>query len=207
MRYRFNSAHEEAFALDVPPPDGMDTLEIDEDTYKEIVQASEISMYGDGLPARAYVAPPPPPPPKCTYTMEELARAWLKWESEIHALVDECETEVAKIKAKQKQLSDVLLGQMNAMKADKLETAAGTINRREQTHINVADWGAIWDFVDRTGKREFIQKRLTTTEILKWSAANGGELPPGMNRYTEYKLTVTKPGGRKALPKDDEGAN
>jgi hypothetical protein len=204
MRYWFHSDSESVFALDVPPPDGQDMLEINEDTYKEIVAAQPSP---EPLRLPPITEPLPPASPKPPPTWADLARIWREMEDTMDNLKAECEAKVKEIKAKQDKYSEVMLGQMNLMKADKLETVAGEIIRREETHVNAADWSAIYRFVVENDKFEFIQKRLTSSEILKWSAGNGGELPPGMNQFTKYKLTVKKPGGRKALPKDDEGAN
>jgi hypothetical protein len=217
MRYWFHSGREEAFALEVPPPDGLDTVEIDEDTYKEIVgvqpevvlsenvltaAGSEEALRRKVLEAGTIVAAPSPQ----SMDLERLARIWRKMDDAMDNLKADCEAEVAKIKVQQDQLSAVLLGQMHAMKADKLETVAGVIERKEETHVNAADWGAIWRFIVENNKFEFVQKRLTSSEILKWRAVHDA-LPPGMSTFTKYKLSVKKPGGRKALPKDDEGAN
>ena len=207
MRYWFHSEREEAFALEVPPPDGADITEIDEDTYKEIVASTftqETITTPAGREATVTIIPAsaPKPPP----TWADLARIWREMEEAMDNLKAECEVKVKEIKVKQDKYSEVMLGQMRAMKADKMDTAMGEIVVKEQTHVNAADWEAIRRFVVEHNAWEFIQKRLTTTEILKDVKA-GGELPPGMSTYTDYKLSVKKPGGRKALPKDDEGAN
>jgi thymidine phosphorylase len=137
-------------------------------------------------------------------------------EEAMDALKAECEAKVKEIKAKQDKYTEVMLGQMRAMKADNLETAEGVVRVKEQTHVNAADWPAIWRYIAEHNKWQYLQKRLTSSEILKDAKANAirGEngreilsLPPGMSTYTDYKLTVAKPAGRKALPKDDEGAN
>jgi hypothetical protein len=175
-------------------------MEIDEDTYKEIAAAQ----------------PAPAPAPKQPPTWADLARIWRSMEDAMDALKAECEAKVKEIKAKQDKYTEVMLGQMRAMKADNLDTAEGVIRVKEQTHVNAADWEAIRRYIVEHNKWEYVQKRLTSSEILKDAKANAvkGEngrevlaLPPGMSIYTDYKLTVAKPAGRKALPKDDEGAN
>ena len=183
-RYWFHSGREEAFALEVPPPDGTDVTEIDEATYKEIVAAQ---------PA------PPPPPPKPTRTVEDLERAWRKWDDDIAKLKEQ----IAEIEAKQKKFGAVVQTQMTLLKVDRL----GNFERKQETHINAADWGAIWPWVFENAQQEMIQKRIKKADVLKWADAHGGQLPPGMDRYTEYKLSLKKPPGRKALPVDNEGAN
>jgi len=219
MRYWFHSAREEAFALEVPPPDGADITEIDEDTYKEIVKAAgeealrQRSTTGwkpvpgsVSLEQQMREAAARPPVPKPPPTWADLARIWREMEDAMDNLKADCEAKVKEIKAKQDKYTEVMLGQMRAMKADKLDTAMGEIVIKEQTHVNAADWEAIRRYIVEHNKWEYVQKRLTSSEILKDVKA-GGELPPGMNTYTDYKLSVKKPGGRKALPKDDEGAN
>jgi hypothetical protein len=206
MRYWFHSGREEAFALEVPPPDGMDVMEINEDTYKEIVLASAPATVTTDAEAAVIAAKMSAPPPKPPPTWADLARIWLEMQDARDTLKADYEAADAKIKVKQDKYSEVMLGLMRAMKADKLETVSGEIVVKEQTHVNAAEWPAIWRYVAEHDKWQYLQKRLTSSEILKDVKA-GGELPPGMNTYTDYKLSVKKPGGRKALPKDDEGAN
>jgi hypothetical protein len=207
MRYWFHTGTDKAFALDTPPPDGQDILELTVEQFAEIQAAIAAATNGAGQS----VAVTPPPQPQ-GIDMERFARIWRKMEAKMKEIQAAADAEIEPIKKQQDQVSDLLMRQMNLLRADKLETEAGVVCKDESIHANAADWGAIWSFVEKHGQQGMIQKRLNTSDVLRWARAHatkderGNEvlgLPPGMNLFTKYKLTVRKPGGQRPLPTDE----
>lgn len=213
MRYWFDETKEQAFALDVEPPDGEGIYEIDEATYKEIVASQ---------PAPAPVQPEPDPmreyvendfkvmaeqaseiPRGAMVNMETLARVWRKMQDRRDNLKHEYEAQDKQIEAQQKQVGAALLDAMNKMGGTKLLTAAGQIEKKTVTHVNGKDWGAFYRFIKDNDAWPMLHKRITTAEVEKWAKSHDGALPPGVDVYTEFKVSVKKPGTRDVPASED----
>jgi hypothetical protein len=208
MRYWFNEATNEAYALAEPPPDGADTMEIDEDFFNEIraaVAAAGVPVAepeptplmkrnGDG---EAYGTPAPP----ATTNMEQLARVWRKMQDARDANKKVYEIADKRIEDDQKMVSAALLKAMNEMGGTALKTAAGVIEKKEQIKASGADWQAVYRFIVANDAWELLHKRIGTQFVEEWRKKTG-DYPPGINVFTEYKINVKKPGSTD-LPKEE----
>lgn len=135
--------------------------------------------------------------------METLARVWRKIDDARGVLKAEFEAKDRELETQQDEVSRILNDAMAAMNAKKIDTAAGVIERKQQYKPSAADWGAIYRFVVENDAFEMLHKRLSSTFIQTWAEEHAGDLPPGVNVYTEFKVGVKKPAG-KALPKGED---
>jgi len=134
--------------------------------------------------------------------METLARVWRNIDEARSKLKATFEAEDGELEKQQDQVGDLINKAMAEMKATRLQTAAGVIERKPQYKPSSADWGAIYRFVVENDAFELLHKRLSSGFVQTWAEGHEGALPPGINVFTEFKVGVKKPAG-KALPKGD----
>ena len=143
--------------------------------------------------------------------MEKLARVWRKMQDKRDELKHAFETADKAIEDQQDVVGTALLSAMNGLKGDKLTTAAGVIEKKRDFKVSGADWQAIYRFVANNDAWELLHKRLSSTFVEKWAKDHttkdddGNDvqsLPPGVNVFTSYKVTVKKPTVR-AVPAED----
>lgn len=194
MRYWFDEIKNTAFALDVPPPDGAGVFEIEEDDFKTIMAAQA---------APSAVQPESAPSPAILANMEDLARVWRKMQNARDVITSEAAKADAEIKAEQTQVGAALLDAMNKMGGMKLLTAAGQIEKKKKTRANPKDWAAIWRFIEANKAYGLVHKRLTDTFVEEWAKTHDGELPPGIDVFTKWEITVKKP-GTKDVPSSED---
>jgi hypothetical protein len=243
MRYWFDGLNEKAFALEVPPPDGENIVEVDEETFKEIVAdanrpltaveqemwaadraymaekktlATEINLQ---LELQAATATTPLTEGKSraeTMDMEQLARVWRAMQDARDKLSSDYEAADREIKVQQEELSGVISAIMATMKVDTLKTSAGVLERKEETHAQAEDWGAIYRFIAEHDAWEMLQKRLTTRPVLKWGDDHAVKdergnliptLPPGISLFRKFKINVKKPSGKVLPSYNEEGTD
>lgn len=131
-----------------------------------------------------------------TVDMERLARVWRKMQDARDELKLQFEAADKVIEDDQEQVGELLNAQMIAMKGDKLMTQAGEIVRAPRTFYNGADWGAVnrWA-VENNVVGEIYEKRLLASFFTKYAKDNEA-LPPGVNAFTKFKVSVKKPGAK-----------
>jgi hypothetical protein len=139
--------------------------------------------------------------------MEKLARVWRKMEDKRDELKHAWEAADKVIEDQQKIVGTALLSAMNGIKGNKLTTAAGVIEKQQKTRVSGADWSAIYRFVADNDAWEMLHKRISSTFVEKYAethqdAEGAPILPPGVNVFRYFEVTVKKPGA-KSLPKDE----
>ena len=70
------------------------------------------------------------------------------------------------------------------------KTEAGTTYLEEKTMASIADENAFFGFVLEQGDLDFFERRIKSTHIKEWSAANEGKVPPGLNTVSYTHLTL-----------------
>jgi hypothetical protein len=133
--------------------------------------------------------------------MERLARVWRKMQDKRDTLRREYDEADQEVERQQAVVATALLSAMNGLKAEKLTTSSGVVERQKKVLASGADWPAIRRFVVENDAWEMLHKRISTTFIDKWMKEHDAA-PPGVNVFTEFKVVVKKPGG-KALPADE----
>ena len=123
--------------------------------------------------------------------MEKLARVWRKMQDKRDELRHAFEAADLAIETQQKIVSTALLSAMNGLKGDKLTTAAGVIEKKLDTKVSGADWSAIYRWIVEHGAFEMLHKRISSTFVEKYAKEHEGELPPGLNVFSQWDTTTT----------------
>jgi hypothetical protein len=100
------------------------------------------------------------------------------------------EKEAKELKAQETALSNWLIDNLPASKAD------GVVGKLSKSVINtstipiVEDWDAFWKFVFKEKASEFLQRRLSTDAVKeRWEL---GKSVPGVGKFDSKKVSVTK---------------
>ena len=201
MRYWFCEITNTVFPLDGEPPDGKGKIEISEEDYRatlgELASAAVEAADASGVdvgpsPVRVTVVTQPP---AATVDMEKLARVWRKMQDKRDALSHAYKLADLEIENQQDKVGAALLDAMNKMGGTRLITPAGTIEKSVDTKVSGADWQAIYRFIKENDAWELLHKRLGSKFVVDWQKKTGS-LPPGVNVYTAFKVSVKKPGSK-----------
>ena len=116
---------------------------------------------------------------------------------ETRAKIKELEDQISELKAFQAKKEEYLNQQMTLMGVENVKTAHGTAYSTVAESVTVADQGAFFDWVQRTGSWECIEKRAAKTAILQIMGDDEGNgrpnpLPPGLNYTAIKKINIRK---------------
>lgn len=134
--------------------------------------------------------------------MEKLARVWRKMQDKRDELRHAFETADKSIEDQQDVVGTALLSAMNAIGGTSLKTEAGVIEKKRSMKVSGADWQAIYRFVAENDAWGMLHKRLSSTFVENWAKEHDETLPPGVNVFTAYEVSVKKPTAR-AVPAED----
>jgi aspartate ammonia-lyase len=73
-------------------------------------------------------------------------------------------------------------------------TEFGTTYTAETSKVSIADDQAFFAFVKEKGDLDFFERRVSSTHVANYAAANEGALPPGLNVFRERVMRVRKAG-------------
>jgi hypothetical protein len=111
-------------------------------------------------------------------TYDRVAEAYVKTREEIRALEAKIK-ELDKIQDKREEWFLAAL-QSQGLKNVKTEHGTAFITRKES--VTVADWDTLRNWVETTGKWEFVNKSVNKTAVLEQLGdERTGDLPPGVN--------------------------
>jgi hypothetical protein len=104
------------------------------------------------------------------------------------------EAEDAALEADQDRLKALMLQIMNTTGAESIRTEHGTAIRQLKTKPSVSDWPAVYGWILADLERfELLEKRVKPTFINQYMNENDGQLPPGVNIYQEFEISVRRP--------------
>jgi len=106
------------------------------------------------------------------------------------------------MKAALTALEMTLLGKADELGVDSFKTSFGTAYKQIDEHYRIADWDQLVEFVKETGNFQVFQKRVTKTAV-KEIYDEKGEVPPGLDRFTEATIHVL----RSKRGVDEKGGN
>lgn len=138
-------------------------------------------------------APPQADPDAPAIPMDKLAKVYRKMQSQIQQLTTEFETKIETIKAQQDAVKNALKDQMLAMGVASVRTEQGTVTLGTKTRYNTQDWDAFKEFVKDNDAIDLLEKRIAQTNMATFLKDNPGTVPPGLNSFTEYTISVRKP--------------
>ena len=113
-------------------------------------------------------------------------KAWMKKQSEEE---ERRKSDLAKIEA-------WLLEKSNTLGVDSFKTECGTAYKQLTEHFRISNWESFVEYIKRTGNFQVLEKRvakLATKEIRDTT----GELPDGIDVFSEYTIHVLRPTKKK----------
>jgi hypothetical protein len=124
---------------------------------------------------------------------EEVVNAYLAIRTERDRILREYEAKDAKLKEDLAKLEAVLLDVCNAISADSIRTANGTVMRKLNERYFCQDWDNFRKFVVDNEALELLEKRIHQGNFKQYMADNESDgLPPGVSVMREYGITVRK---------------
>jgi hypothetical protein len=127
------------------------------------------------------------------FDTEELVAAYIAIRSQRDRLKQEYEMQDAELKVQLAQLGTALLTVCNAVNADSIKTAHGTVMRKLNERFFCNDWDNFYKFVLDNEAVHLLERRIHQGNFKEYCAENGADgLPPGVDVMREYDVTVRK---------------
>lgn len=126
--------------------------------------------------------------------LEQAAQARQK----VGDMLTEANKKVDALKAKKKELDDILLGELNDS-VPKKTTKYGTLAAKETSRYSVEHQATFDKYVRENDDFSMYTKAVRKEGVEAYIDSNDGELPPGVSVYKQVSLSFTQP--RKAAPK------
>lgn len=127
------------------------------------------------------------------FDTEELVAAYIAIRSQRDRLKQEYETQDGEFKIQLAQLGAALLAVCNAVNADSIKTAHGTVMRKLNERFFCNDWDNFYKFVLDNEAVHLLERRIHQGNFKEYCAENGADgLPPGVDVMREYDVTVRK---------------
>ena len=99
---------------------------------------------------------------------------------------------IADLDGKLKKIEGVMLGVLNAGNGDGIRTPSGTFFRKMSIKPSGQDWAAFYGWIKQHDAFDFLERRIKSTTVADYMAANAGALPPGIAVLREFKVEVRK---------------
>ena len=107
-------------------------------------------------------------------------------------------------KAELAKQTDVISEQMSMIEAELLEickvtgqeggrTPKGTFTRSVKTRYDTSDWQSMYKFIKEHDALELLEQRVSQGNMKTFLTDNPGLLPPGLNSFSKYAITVRRP--------------
>ena len=82
---------------------------------------------------------------------------------------------------------------MKTMGVTSVRTAQGTVVLSVKTRYNTQDWDSFKEFVKQHDAIDLLEKRIAQSNMAQFLEENPGLVPPGLNSYSEFDISVRKP--------------
>lgn len=125
--------------------------------------------------------------------LDVLARVYRKIRAHITELTTEYDTKVEELKAQQAEVANAMKDQMLAMGVTSVRTPHGTIVMQTKTRYSTQDWDSFKRFVVEHDAVDLLEKRIAQSNMAQFLSENPGVVPPGLNTFSEYDVSVRKP--------------
>lgn len=122
----------------------------------------------------------------------KLAKAYVKLRDAKQEIMRVAEDEASKLEAKMELIEAEMLKFMNTNKMSSIATTAGTFYKELDVKPSCSDWTAFYEWIKENDTFEFLEKRVTKTQIKQYMEMNEDELPPGISVHKEYKVRVRR---------------
>jgi hypothetical protein len=125
--------------------------------------------------------------------LDVLARVYRKIRSQIAELTQKYDNEVEQLKAQQDEIKNAIKEQMKSLGVTSVRTNAGTIVLQVKTRYSTQDWDSFKQFVLEHQVLDLLEKRIAQNNMAQFLEENPGVVPPGLNTFSEYDVSVRKP--------------
>lgn len=125
--------------------------------------------------------------------LDVLARVYRKIRGEITQLTQDYDTKVEALKAQQDEIKNAMKDHMLALGVTSVRTAHGTIVMQTKTRFNTQDWDSFKKFIVEHDAVDLLEKRIAQGNMAQFLEENPGVVPPGLNTFSEYDVSVRKP--------------
>ena len=72
-------------------------------------------------------------------------------------------------------------------------TPYGTFTRSVKTRYDTNDWQSMYSFIKEHNVLELLEQRVSQLNMKTFLKDNPGLLPPGLNSFSKYSITVRRP--------------
>jgi hypothetical protein len=125
--------------------------------------------------------------------MDKLAKVYRKMSQKISEIEAAAEAEVSRIKEQRDTVKAALKDQMLVLGVSSVRTTEGTVVLSTKTRYNATDWDAFKEFIVENNAIDLLEKRIAQKNMGEWLEANPAKVPPGLNQFSEYDVSVRKP--------------
>lgn len=124
---------------------------------------------------------------------DKLVRIYRKMKAEVDLLTKEYDTKVETLKAQQEEIKIAIKDQMKALGVKSVRTDFGLVSLSTKTRYNTNDWDSFKSFIIEHEVVDLLEKRIAQGNMVTFLENNPGVVPPGLNAFTEFSVTITKP--------------
>lgn len=128
-----------------------------------------------------------------TIPLDRLAKIYRKIRTEIAALTQEYDTKVEALKAQQEEIKNAMKDMMKLMGVTSVRTPQGTVVLTVKTRYHTQDWDSFKKFVVEHDAVDLLEKRIAQGNMSQFLEENPGLVPPGLNSFSEFEISVRKP--------------
>jgi hypothetical protein len=128
-----------------------------------------------------------------TINVSELVEIYIRIRTARNELKNHYEAEDGVLKEDLGHIEAELLSACNKAGADSIKTEYGTVMKKLTERFYGVDWELFKNFVKENDALDLFEKRISQSNIKDLIAARPGEgIPPGVNVFREYGVTVRK---------------
>lgn len=125
--------------------------------------------------------------------LDKLVRVYLRMRDKKSELNKAHDEEIAKIDVGLKKIEATLLQYCKESKQEGGRTDSGSFSRSIKSRVWPSDWDLFKKFVLENGAVDLLEKRINQSALSTFLAENPEKEPPGLNKTSEYVMTVRRP--------------
>jgi hypothetical protein len=127
------------------------------------------------------------------FPLDKLARAYRNIRKQMQDVQAEYDDKMEVLKEQQQTIKNAIKDIMLGQGATSTRTPSGTVVLTVKTRYNTNDWDAMRDFILKHEVLDLLERRLHQTNMAQFLEENPGLVPPGLNAFSEYDVSVRKP--------------
>lgn len=125
--------------------------------------------------------------------LDKLARVYRRIRAEMAEVQAAYDNKMEGLKADQQAVKNAIKDIMLAQGLTSSRTGSGTVVLSIKTRYNTQDWDSFKRFVIEHEALELLEQRIHQSNMTQFLEQNPGVVPPGLNTFSEYDVSVRKP--------------